>query len=76
MVQQDIVFIWLIGPAFAASLMVILKSPLGSKSLSLMKCRFEFLKTANLPFASGSQVGSVLRQLVETWLQRGGPSLF
>ncbi|NOH54018.1 hypothetical protein F0266_13835 [Vibrio coralliilyticus] len=31
---------------------------------------------ANLPFAFGSQVKFVLRQLAETWLQWGGPSLF
>ncbi|KFI10830.1 hypothetical protein IX95_18480 [Vibrio sp. B183] len=68
MVQQDIVFIWLVGPAFAASLMVILKSPLGSKSLSLVKSRFEFFMTANLPFAFGSQVKFALRQLAVAWL--------
>ncbi|MCG9685182.1 hypothetical protein L1D31_21920 [Vibrio sp. Isolate23] len=76
MVQQDIVFIWLVGSALAASLMAILTCRLGSKSLSLVKSRFEFSMTANLPFASGSQVKLVQRQLAGTWLQWGGPSLF
>ncbi|MGY3687401.1 hypothetical protein ACXAAV_12065 [Vibrio coralliilyticus] len=76
MVQQDLVLIWLVGSAFVTSFMVILKSLLGSKPLSLMKSRFEFLKMANLPFASGSQVKLVQRQLAGTWLQWGGPSLF
>ncbi|USD33673.1 MULTISPECIES: hypothetical protein [Vibrio] len=56
--------------------MGILKFPLGSKPLPLMKSRFEFLKTANLPFASIYQVKLVQRQLAESWLQWGGPSLY
>ncbi|AXN30220.1 hypothetical protein ADU60_08465 [Vibrio coralliilyticus] len=65
MVQQDIVLIWLVGSAFAASLMAILTCRLGSKSLSLVKSRFEFFAMANLPFVFGSQVNFVLRQLAE-----------
>ena len=67
MVQQGLVLIWLVGSAFAASLMAILTCRLGSKSLSLVKSRFEFLMTANLPFAFGSQV-KALRQLAVAWL--------
>ncbi|KFI09520.1 hypothetical protein TW78_00935 [Vibrio coralliilyticus] len=57
MVQQGLVLIWLVGSAFAASLMAILTCRLGSKSLSLVKSRFGYLVLANLPFAFGSQVG-------------------
>ena len=65
MVQQDLVLIWLVGSAFVTSFMVILKSLLGSKPLSLMKSRFGYFAKANLPFAFGSQVNFVLRQLAE-----------
>ncbi|ANW23174.1 hypothetical protein BA953_02575 [Vibrio coralliilyticus] len=76
MVQQGLVLIWLVGSALTASLMAILTCRLDSKSLSLVKSRFEFSMTANLPFEFGSQVGWVLRQLAEPRLQWGGPSLF
>ncbi|KFI10849.1 hypothetical protein F0223_16850 [Vibrio coralliilyticus] len=76
MVQQDLVLILFVGSAFAASFMAILMCRLGSISLSLVKSRFEFFMTANLPFTSGSQVKFVLRQLAGTWLQWGGPSWF
>ncbi|WP_281628865.1 hypothetical protein [Vibrio sp. St2] len=76
MVQQDIVFIWLGGSAFAVSFIVILTCLLGSKFLSLVKSRFVSFAKANLPFSSGSQVKLVQRQLADTWLQWGGPSLF
>ena len=66
MVQQDIVLIWLIGSAFAVISMVILTCRLGSKSLSLVKSRFEFFMTANLPFESGSQVKLLQRQLANS----------
>ena len=54
MVQQDIVFIWLGGSAFAVSFIVIFTCLLGSKFLSLVKSRFEHFVKANLPFAFGS----------------------
>ena len=76
MVQQDIVFIWLGGSAFAVSFIVIFTCLLGSKFLSLVKSRFVSFAKANLPFSSGSQVKLVQRQLADTWLQWGGPSLF
>ncbi|KJY79300.1 hypothetical protein TW78_00945 [Vibrio coralliilyticus] len=57
MVQQDIVLIWLVGSAFAASYMAILTCPLGSEFLSLVKSRFGYVAKANLLFAYGSQVG-------------------
>ncbi|AIW18585.1 hypothetical protein IX92_05785 [Vibrio coralliilyticus] len=63
MVQQDLVLILFVGSAFAVNFMAILTCRLGSKSLSLVKSRFEFFMTANLPFASSSQVGLMLRQL-------------
>ncbi|ERB62738.1 hypothetical protein N779_24630 [Vibrio coralliilyticus OCN008] len=68
MVQQDLVLIWLVGSAFVASFMAILTCPLGSKFLSLVKSRFGCLFKADLPFAFGSQVKFVLRQLAEPWL--------
>ncbi|AXN30203.1 hypothetical protein ADU60_08550 [Vibrio coralliilyticus] len=68
MVQQDLVLIWLGGSAFAVSFIAILICLLGSKFLSLVKSRFWYFAMANLPFASGSQVNFVLRQLAEPWL--------
>ncbi|ARC91946.1 hypothetical protein B6A42_07365 [Vibrio coralliilyticus] len=68
MAQQKIVLIWLVGSVFAPRFMAILTCPLGSKFFSLVKSRFEFFMTANLPFAFGSQVKFALRQLAVAWL--------
>lgn len=76
MVQQSLVLIWLVGSAFAASFMGILTFPLGSKFQPLVKGRFGYFTKANLPFASISKVKLVQRQLADSWLQWGGPSLF
>ncbi len=76
MAQQGLVLIWLVGSTYAVSYMTMLTCPLSSKYLSLVKSRFGYFAMANLPFASISQVKLVQRQLAESCLQWGGPSLY
>ncbi|ERB63071.1 hypothetical protein N779_22755 [Vibrio coralliilyticus OCN008] len=76
MVQQGRVLIWVIGSAPVASFIALSTWPLDPTFKSLVKRRFGYFVKANLPFASSFQVKFILRQLADSWLRWGGPSLF